>query len=86
MIGRNLKGYMSMSRFIMVVFVAAECGNDKLQTNADVPSRGLLRPCFARLLALLVGQPDAFGTGASPLGHDIEIASVSAATSAKVCG
>ena len=24
-----------MSRFIMVVFVAAECGNDKPQTNAD---------------------------------------------------
>ena len=39
-------------------------------TNADGPSRGLLRPCFARLLALLVGQPDAFGTGASPLGQD----------------
>ena len=38
MIGRNLKGYMSMSRFIMVVFAAAECGNDKPQTNADVPS------------------------------------------------
>ena len=27
-----------MSRFIMVVFAAAECGNDKPQTNADVPS------------------------------------------------
>ena len=40
------------------------------QTNADGPSRDLLRPCFARLLALLVGQPDAFGTGASPLGQD----------------
>ena len=38
MIGRNLKGYMSMSRFIMVVFAAAECGNDEPQTNADVPS------------------------------------------------
>ena len=39
------------------------------QTNADGPSRGLLRPCFARLLALLVGQPDAFGAGASRDGH-----------------
>ena len=27
-----------MSRFIMVVFAAAECGNDKPQTNADGPS------------------------------------------------
>ena len=48
------------------------------QTNADGPSRGLLRPCFARLLALLVGQPDAFGAGASPLGQDKEGASVDA--------
>ena len=60
MIGRNLKGYMSMSRFIMVVLAAAECGDYEPQANADVPS--LTR------------------------GHDIEIASVSAATSAKVCG
>ena len=36
-------------------------------TNADGPSRGLLRPCFARLLALLVGQPDRSATGAFPL-------------------
>ena len=35
MIGRNLKGYMSMSRSIMVVFASAECGNDEPQTNAD---------------------------------------------------
>lgn len=38
MIGRNLKGYMSMSRFIMVVLAAAECGDDEPQANADVPS------------------------------------------------
>jgi len=50
----------------------------KPQTNADRPSRGLLRPCFARLLALLVGQPDAFGTGASPLGQYGNSASVDA--------
>ena len=30
-------------------------------------SRDLLRPCFARLLALLVGQPDRSATGAFPL-------------------
>ena len=30
-------------------------------------SRGLLLPCFARLLALLVGQPDRSATGAFPL-------------------
>ena len=35
MIGRNLKGYMSMSRSIMVVFASAECGDDEPQTNAD---------------------------------------------------
>ncbi len=75
-----------MSRFIMVVFASAECGDDEPQTHADGPSRGLLRPCFARLLALLVGQPDAFGAGASPLGQDKEGASVSAAQSAEVCG
>ena len=28
--------------------------------------RILLRPCFARLLATLVGRPDACGAGASP--------------------
>ena len=27
-----------MSRSIMVVFASAECGDDKPQTNADVPS------------------------------------------------
>ena len=35
MIGRNLKGYMSISRFIMVVFASAECGDDEPQTHAD---------------------------------------------------
>jgi len=30
-------------------------------------SRALARPCFARLLALLVGQPDRSATGAFPL-------------------
>ena len=59
-------------------FLMAAKSNNKPQTNADRPSRGLLRPCFARLLALLVGQPDAFGTGASPLGQYGNSASVDA--------
>ncbi len=33
------------------------------------PALGLLRPCFARLLATLVGQPDAFGAGESRAGR-----------------
>ena len=43
MIGRNLKGYMSMSRSIMVVFASAECGDDEPQTNADGPTLTLGR-------------------------------------------
>ena len=43
MIGRNLKGYMSMSRSIMVVLAAAECGDDEPPTHADVPSLTLGR-------------------------------------------
>ena len=33
--------------------------------------RGLLRPCFARLLTSFVGQPDACGAGAFPLGEAV---------------
>ena len=32
-----------MSRFIMVVFASAECGDDEPQTHADVPSLTLGR-------------------------------------------
>ena len=33
--------------------------------SQGAPSLDLLRLCFAKLLALLVGQPDAFGAGES---------------------
>ena len=48
-----------------IVYVVMFCASRDHESWQGVASLGLLRLCFAKLLALLVGQPDAFGAGES---------------------
>jgi hypothetical protein len=57
--------YLCSAKRRCIVYVVMFCASRDRESWQGVASLGLLRLCFAKLLASLVGQPDAFGAGES---------------------